>query len=210
MLQPRALSLEHALEHAKRLEAGQNVLYPLRRGVVTTFTVAQGGQSFVKENLIQGQLPQRAFVCMVGNAAFNGTNDTNLYAFEHYDLNYLAASVGTETYLSQPFKPNFRAGQYAHVHTDLMRAIGWLNSNRGCGISYSDFVAGGQVIFGFDFTADMAEGPHRDRVKYGSLRLEGHFAAQLANAVNVIVYAEYDNVLQIDRARNIIADFGST
>ena len=199
-----------SLEHAKRLESGLNALYPLRRGVVTTFTVAQGGQSFVKENLIQGQLPRRAFVCMVSNAAFNGANNTNPYAFSHYDLNFLSASVGTETYPSQPFKPNFQTDQYAHVYTDLMRTIGSLNSNRGCGISYEDFKAGGHVIFGFDFTADMAEGPHRDRIKYGSLRLEGHFAAALANAVNVIVYAEYDNVLQIDRARNVVADFGST
>ena len=66
-----------SLEHAKRLESDLNALYPLRRGVVTTFTVAQGGQSFVKENLIQGQLPRRAFVCMVSNAAFNGANNTN-------------------------------------------------------------------------------------------------------------------------------------
>ena len=201
---------ELALSHAKTLESGRNALYPLRRGVVTTFTVAQGGQSFVKENLIQGQLPRRAFVCMVTNAAFNGTNGTNPFAFGHFGLNYLAAAVGTETFPSQPFKPDFANGQYAEVYTDLMRTIGSLNSSRGCGISYTDLVAGGHVIFALDFTADLAEGPHRDRIKYGSLRLEGHFNAALAQAVNVIVYAEYDNVLQIDRSRNVVADFGSS
>ena len=197
------------LEHARLLESN-NALYPLRRGVVTTFTVAAGGQSFVKENLIQGQLPRRAFVAMVTNAAYNGATDASPFNFQHFRLNHLAASVGTETYPSQPFKPNFPHRLYAHVYTDLMRTIGSLGSSRGCGISYTDLIRGGHVIFGFDFTPDMAEGAHLDRVKYGSVRLEGQFGQQLADAVNVIVYAEYDNLLQIDRSRNFVADFAST
>ena len=150
------------LEHARLLES-KNALYPLRRGVVTTFTVAAGGQSFVKENLIQGQFPRRAFVAMVTN-----------------------------------------------VYTDLMRTIGLLNSSRGRGIFYTDFVQGAKVIFGFDFMADMAEGFHLDRVKYGSLQLEGQYGQALTQAVNVIVYAEYDNLFQVDRSRNVVADFAST
>ena len=198
------------LEHAQSLESGKNALYPLRRGVVTTFTVGAGGLSFVKENLVNGQLPRRMFVAMVTNAAYNGTPAANPFQFQHFRLNHLSASVGADTYPSQPFQPNYAEEQYCAVYTDLMRAAGLMNSGRGCAISYRDFVHGGHVIYGFDFTADMAEGPHVDRVKYGSLRLTGQFAAALGAAINVVVYSEYDNLIQIDRARNVVADFSST
>ena len=62
---------------------------------------------------------------------------------------------------------------------------------------------------GLDLTADMTEGARCNPVEYGSLRLEGHFEQALAAAVNVIFYAEYDNLLQIDRARNVVSDFAS-
>ena len=199
-----------ALAHAQQLESGKTVKYPLRRGVVTTFAVPLGSQSFVKENLISGQLPRRAFVAMTTNAAFNGTPPLNPFNFQHFGLNFLTASIASESFPSQPYKPDFANGRYVEVFTDLMRAAGFQDSGRGCSIDYAAFVDGGNVIAGFDFTADMAEGAHVDPIKYGSLRLEGHFGAALTAAVNVIVYAEYDNLIQVDRSRNVTADFSST
>lgn len=197
------------VEHARLMDAGSNALYPLRRGIVTTFTVAGGGQSFVQENLISGQLPRRALVALVSNAAFNGTTNINPFNFQHFGLNFLSASIGTETFPSQPFKPNYPAELYTQVYVDFMRVTGSLNASRGIGINYEDFLDGGHVIYAFDFTPDMADGGHVDRIKYGSLRLEGQFANPLPNAVNVIVFSEYDNLLQVDRARNVITDFAS-
>ena len=40
----------------------------------------------------------------------------------------------------------------------------------------------------------------------GNLRIEIHFAAPLAQTVNVVVYGESEAVLEIDKGRNIIYD----
>ena len=64
-----------------------------------------------------------------------------------------------------PFKPNFQAELYTQVYIDLMRATGSLNAARGIGINYEDIVDGGHVIYAFDFTPDMTDGGHVDRIK---------------------------------------------
>ena len=198
------------LQQLRDMENGKNALYPVRRGVVTTFTVGTGSQSFVQENVTQGQLPRRLFVAMVTNAAYNGDAASNPFRFQHFGLNYLTASALGKTYPSAPYKPDYGGRRYLACYTDLQRTLGSVNTNRGNGISYKDYLDGGHVVYGFDFTPDMSEGPHRDPPKSGSLRLEGHFDNALTAAINVIVYAEYDNLIQIDRARNVVADFAAS
>ena len=38
-------------------------------------------------------------------------------------------------------------------------------------------------------------------IKQGNLRVEIHFAEALTATINVIMYAEFDNVIEIDRNR---------
>jgi len=45
-------------------------------------------------------------------------------------------------------------------------------------------------------------------MKQGSVRVVLKFAALLADTLSVIAYAEFENVIEVDRDRNIIFDFG--
>ena len=65
----------------------------------------------------------------------------------------------------------------------------------------------GFALFPLDLTPNQAEGAHINPVKYGNLRLEAHFAQTLQQPVNCICYAEHNNMIQIDHARNVISDF---
>ena len=46
-------------------------------------------------------------------------------------------------------------------------------------------------------------------MRQGSVRLVLKFAQALATTVTVVVYAEFENVIEIDRNRNITYDFGA-
>ena len=81
-----------------------------------------------------------------------------------------------------------------------------LNDNRGHCIDREDF-KNVYALYAFDLTPGMAKGAHTDSIKYGNIRMDIHFAAPLKATVNVIVYAEYDSIIQIDRACTIITDF---
>ena len=66
--------------------------------------------------------------------------------------------------------------------------------------------AGRPVEHGFDLTPDACDGSCFHLVQKGNLRIEIHFAAPLAQTVNVVVYGESEAVLEIDKGRNIIYD----
>ena len=81
-----------------------------------------------------------------------------------------------------------------------------LNDDRGHCIDREDFKKE-YALYAFDPMPDMTEGAHIDPIKYGNIRMEIHFATALKATVNVIVYAEYDSLIKIDRACTIITDF---
>ena len=65
------------------------------------------------------------------------------------------------------------------------------------------------ALFCFDLTPDLGESDHYSLVKTGSIRLGVTFAEDLPNTVNIIIYAEFQNVLEIDRNRNVFYDFSA-
>ena len=203
------LSSSLELHHASLLGQGKRAKYPLRRGIVTTFTEGTGSLSFNKENVVSGQLPRRVIVGFVENSAFNGTRDKNPFNFQHFNLTYLTLTTGKQNFPSQPLKLNYGEGEYLQGYGSLMMGLGLTNADRGIEVHRDNYVHG-NVLYAFDLTADMAEGAHVDPISTGNLRMDAAFSTGLAAPVNVIVYAEYDNVLQIDRARNILTDFQSS
>ena len=55
--------------------------------------------------------------------------------------------------------------------------------------------------------AETAAGDHFELIKQGNLRAELHFKEPLANTVNLIVSAEFQNVIEIDGNRNVLLDY---
>ena len=67
----------------------------------------------------------------------------------------------------------------------------------------------GFTLFAFDLTPDLDKGGYFHLVKQGNLRLELHFKTALTAIINVVVYAEFDNVIKIDKARNVLFDYSA-
>ena len=193
-------------EHNQLMTSGIHAKYPIRRGVVSTFTIAKDSMSANKDNVITGQLPRRVIVGLVTNTAFNGIANENPYNFQNFGLNYLTLYVGGDQFPKKPLTPNFGGDEFLRSYMTLFEGTGMMNDDRGHGIDREDF-KNGYALYAFDLTPDMAEGAHTDPIKYGNIRMDIHFAAPLEATVNVIVYAEYDNLIQIDRARSVITDF---
>jgi hypothetical protein len=63
------------------------------------------------------------------------------------------------------------------------------------------------ILFGFDLTPDMSEVGTFQLIKQDNLRMENHFIEALAGTINVVLYAEFDNV--IGRNRQILFDYSA-
>jgi hypothetical protein len=103
---------------------------------------------------------------------------------------------------------NFTAGQFIGAYMEMFAGSGKLYRDEGNAISRSDF-ANGYALYAFDLSPDLAEEGHFNLVKQGGVRLSLKFGAALPNTVTFVAYAEFENVIEIDRSRNVVFDFGS-
>lgn len=195
-----------SVEHHRLLNGGDMMKYPIRRSQVTTLTLQRGISSEVKDNILTGQLPRRIVVGLISNTAFSGNVTENPFNFQTFDLNYLSLKRDSIAIPSKALTPNYEGGQYIRSYLSLLEGTGILNTDKGNGISREAY-AKGFTLYAFDLTADMAEGGHLDPIKHGKISMELHFAKQLPVSVNVLIYAEYDNVIQIDRSKNVVTDY---
>jgi hypothetical protein len=67
----------------------------------------------------------------------------------------------------------------------------------------------GNTLFGFELTPDMSEVGAFQLIKQGNLRVEIHFAEPLTATINVIMHAEFDNVIEIDRNRQGLFEYSA-
>jgi len=176
------LMLSVFLAHAKALECG-TAKYPVRRVVCKSFTIPQNYRDVNHEKLFSGQLPTRMDWSTIG-----------LYL------------DGQQQHAVRHIQPDFTSGQYIRAYNTMFAGTGKLNANEGLFIDRSDY-GSGYALYAFDLTADLGEDDHFTLVREGSVRLVLKFSAALANTVTVIAYVEFENVIKIDRNRNVVFDF---
>ena len=105
-------------------------------------------------------------------------------------------------------KPNFNNHQYVQAFMSLFSGTGKENRDEGNDIAREDY-PNGYAQYAFDLSPDLAEEGHFNLAKQGIVRFELKFGTALADTVTVVAYAEFENVIEIDRNRNIVYDFGS-
>jgi len=202
------LSSSVFVAHAKALEEG-NAKYPIRRVVCKTFTIPTGNLDFTQENVFAGTLPTRLVIGLVDNSAYNGNYELNPFNFRHYDLNQLKVVLdGQQQHYISPLEPNFTAQRYVEAYMSLFTGTGKNTKDEGTDITRTDFAAG-YAIYAFDLTPDMSEDTHFNLSRDGSVRLEMKFGTALPNTVNVVVYAEFEHVIEINRDKQVIFDFAT-
>ena len=182
--------------------------YKIRRTVIRNITIPSGTQDLQRDNVFLGELPKRLVLCLVDTAAYNGDYKKNPFRFQGFDLNYLTLHVDEKQYPAVPLTPNFTDHRVLRSYLQLFAATGRLYGDGGIDIAPTDFLDG-YALFAFDLTPDGSHGQHYTVNKRGNLRLDLKFGTALTKTTNLLVYAEFDNIIEIDRNRNIIYDFAN-
>jgi hypothetical protein len=196
------------IAHAKALAVG-TAKYNITRVDVKTVTIPTGIQNKTIDGIYTGQLPKRCIIGFVSNKAFNGTYDSNPYNFKNYNLSFLSLYVDSVQIPSKPFVPDFANKLYIREYDSLFQGSGVFYKDIGNDISREDY-PNGYFLTGFDLTSTLSSHENFWSVeKNGSLRIELRFAAALEETVTVIVFSEFDNLIEIDKNRNIILDYSS-
>ena len=185
----------------------KNAQYAITRTTPKVFTVPRGQQSQHIDNAFFGEIPKRIAICMMDNDSYNGNYKKNPLKFQHYNLTQIGISVNGEEIPFKPLKLNFDDKLFVTAHYTLFSGTGKLHGNNGSIIKREDYSEGYTII-----VADLAPfeiGDNFDLKAVGTLSINLVFKSPLATTVTVLVYAEYDNVIEIDSNRNVIKDWSN-
>ena len=97
--------------------------------------------------------------------------------------------------------------QYIRGYHSLFAGTGKICKDEGLHISREDY-ENRYTLYAFNLTADLGEEDQFSLLHQGSVRLALKFAQALPQTVTVVAYAEFQNVIEIDRDRNVVFDFG--
>jgi len=153
-------------------------------------------------------IPSRLVIGLVSNQAFNGHAESNPFNFQHFNLNEIALYLdGQQQHAIRLIQLDYERGLYIRAYDSMFAGTGKLCKDEGLYINRNDY-ANGYALYVFDLSADLGEDDHFGLVRQGSVRLALKFAAALAATVTVIAYSEFENIIEVDRDRNVIFDFG--
>ena len=142
---------------------------------------------------------------MVESEAFNGAIEKNPFNFKHCLVNFVSLYRDGEQIPANPLQLNYSQNRYIRSFLSLFTDSGFYYNDSGNGISNS--YPTGHSLCAIDLTLDMsASCSHFQLVKTGNILLELHFSTP-TETMNVVVHAEFDNLLQIDRDRNTLIDY---
>ena len=190
-----AILLAHAKSPSKT-----TAKYPLTRAEAKAVTMHSGIHGETLDNIILGQILKRIIIGFVNNKAFNGDRLLNPFKFEHFDINLICLYIDGVQVPSKPLEPDFKTNNlYVDAYPTLFSGTGIHFLNEGNRTSRESY-PNGYCIFAFDLTPDILANDctHWNLIRHSSVRLDVRFDELLINTVNCIVYAEYDNILDID------------
>ena len=193
------------MAHIKALEKG-TAKYPIRLVDCNVYSIPQGAMSRTHDNLFLGTLPKRLILWCIDNDAYNGEYSKNPFNAKNNAINFMAIYVDGRQVPAKPLQPTLETGSYIRSYVNLFSATGKQTQDEGNELSRDDFDKG-YTFLGFDLTPDGCDGSCFHLTRKGNLRIEMHFAAALEQTVNVIVYGEFEAVLEIDKGRNIIYNY---
>jgi hypothetical protein len=189
--------------------ANYTAKYPIRRVIMMNLHISSTSQSTPLNTLFTGQLPRRMIIGCIDADAYRGNIKKTPFNFKSYSITEVKVVSGGATFPAHSLKLDFKNNRYVRAFEQLFEALEISRDNKGNGITRAGF-KNGQCLFAFDLTPDEDDSGHFDLIKEGTTSIEISFDEKLPDTgIEVIVYAEFDNILMLDKNRNALYDYNS-
>lgn len=185
--------------------------YPIQRVECKTFSIPANQSTGRIENLHLGQIPQKICIGLIEMESFHGDYKKNPFNFQNFGVTQLGLTLDGEQI---PFKPlrvkyNETGGQnYIEAYQNLFLGTDKWFENEGNGITRVDY-PNGYALYCFDLSPDQNGGDHFNMRRNGALNLEIIFEKALESALTVIVYTQFQNLVEVTASRDILFDYAA-
>ena len=131
----------------------------------------------------------------------------NPFNFQHFNLAKLNLMVdGQSSPYYKPLEFNFNENQFIRAYYSLFENIDKPVFATGNDISRDEYPFG-YSLFAFDLTPDLCSGDQFNLIKTGNLDIALTFATSLEKSIVVILYMEYDNLVEINSKYEVSYDY---
>ena len=188
---------------------GKTVTYPTVRSEIRTYSHPADQRYFECNNPFHNQLPNVLVVALIEAAAFNGDVTKYPFSFKKFNVTSVKQLVRGEEYPYETLELQHDSGaKDRRGYYRLLQASGSLRKSTGNMIRREDW---GQdkhcTLFVFDNTANgNLHSSVLNPKQSGDLRLVINFGANPGENLTVLLYGEFENILEIDRNKTVVYD----
>ena len=181
--------------------------YFIIRNELKSFSLNKGILGETIENVFNGILPRRIIIGLVDEAAFSGGKANDPFKFEHFNVNHVCLNVDGIMVPSIAYQPDYSNSLYMREYVNLYRFLGQDEGIPQLELTHSDYKTK-TALYAFDLSGPLAgETGTLSLLKRGAIRLEIKFSVATAKQIKIIVFGQFDNVITIDKERNVILDY---
>ena len=186
---------------AERHKYRELAKYPTVRSETRTFNMMGTLTCFDIPNLFQNRIPDRMIVGLLDSRAFNGDVTRDPFCFQKFGLRSIRQMVRGEEYPYETLELNHNNGARDSLeYFRFLQASGSWLKKRGSMVRQEEW---GQdkncTLFMFDNVANgRADARTLNPKQSGDLQLILEFGAAPNTNITVLVYAEFENMLEID------------
>ena len=197
------------LEHVSIMQGrtGQKALpavYTLTRTPAHARIIPSGVLNHTDTDLFNGLIPQCIILGMVQNDAYNGSLARNPFNFQLFDLNAVRVTVNGEEIAYSVI--DLTGGKKIDGFNTLFSGSGDMNCGRGIDNDRDDWERGYGLIRQDTTPAGSGHPVHLIPHRGGNVNLYLKFGNPTPTVLNLIVYSEFQNHLEIDRNRRVVYD----
>ena len=196
--------------------------YPLHASKIRTFSIADGLTDFDQDQLFTNRVPVRVLVGLLHNSAFNGAYRRSPFAFEKFGLTLIRMTIDGEEY---PYKnalelvhndgskdnfgyrrlletmASYQTGEAPMILPEMWGQTVRLDDDADAVVNASRNV----TLFAFNFTPDgRPAAPTFHPPQSRNVRLQFKLNASAGHAITVLIYAEFENVMEIDNNNGVL------
>ena len=217
ILKIRKVKVDQAIRDSTEILLKQTpAIYPVRRVACKALTIPANLPNIRLDNIFSGLVPTSFVFGLVDSNAYTGDYSKNPFNFKHYDISTITLSVNGEEIPFKQLRLKFpnpsdseskkKTVDFIQAYNTLFSGTGKMFSNMGLDITRDDYPHG-FTLFAFDLTPDMCNtADYFNTVQRGTLSVDLTFEQAASEAISMVCYSDFENIIRIDSERNVIYD----
>ena len=197
-------------ELMSEMSSGRRVVsYPTVRSEIRTYNIQRNERHFEINNPFQNRLPNMVVVGLVKSTSFNGHTEQYPFTFKDYKLISIKQLVRGETYPYEPLElSDTNDSKDNRGYRQFLQATGSLCKSRGNMVQADDWGHSKHcTLFVFENAANgCLNTPILNPKLAGKLRLVLDFSGDQGADITAIVYAEFENLMEINSNKAVQYD----